>query len=119
MANRLEHEIIGALTGGIITLFNKGEAHKGIINPFTGMLVGKYAALLPDVFEPAFHPNHRKFFHSWMFLSLVGLSLYNAWKTKPVTTAKQIGKWFLLIGGAAYASHLLRDSITPKGLPLT
>ncbi len=118
MANRLEHEVIGAIVGGAVANLNKGEANKAVINVVTGAVVGKYVARLPDILEPAAHPNHRNFFHSWLFLGTLGAGMYELWKWEPEETHEKIFKWGLLIAGSAYASHLLRDSLTPKGLPI-
>lgn len=118
MANRLEHEIIGAITGGAFAALNKDDANKYAVNMATGAALGKYAARLPDILEPALHPNHRKFFHSWLFLGAVGTGMYQLYQWNPEEGHKKVFKWGLMIAGAAYASHLLRDSLTPKGLPL-
>ncbi|MFC4349598.1 metal-dependent hydrolase [Kordiimonas lipolytica] len=118
MASRIEHEFIGAFAGGVFATFNNDEANPHAVNVATGALLGKYAARLPDMFEPASHPNHRNFFHSWVFLGTLGVGMYKLTKWEPKEGYEKVLKWFVLIAGVAYASHLLRDSITPKGLPL-
>lgn len=117
MANRAEHELIGMAVGAAVSLIRDEDTSTLAVNPATGATLGKYAARLPDILEPAFHPNHRAFFHSWSVLALVGFGTYKAYQWQPEDTGAKILKWALVIGGAAYASHLLRDAITPKGLP--
>ena len=118
MASRIEHELIGAFAGGALATLNKDEANPHAVNVVTGAVIGKYAARLPDMLEPASHPNHRNFLHSWVFLGALGVGMYNLIKWKPEEGYEKLLKWCALIAGAAYASHLLRDSITAKGLPL-
>ena len=118
MANRAEHDFIGMIFGAGVTLLNEDEADKRVINPLTGALLGKYASRLPDILEPASHPNHRAFFHSWVFFGILGLGMYKTWKWEAEDTSQKILKWALLVGGVAFASHLLRDSLTKKSLPV-
>lgn len=118
MANRAEHMMIGAFVGASVTMFNKEEAPTGAINPESGALIGKLAATIPDILEPSIHPNHRRFFHSWFMLAALGFAIHEVWQWKPEDAPKSILKWAMLIGGTAYGSHLLRDAITPKGLPV-
>ncbi|WCL55545.1 metal-dependent hydrolase [Gimibacter soli] len=118
MANRVEHEIIGAIAGGTVAALNNDAKDQYAVNFAAGAFLGKVAARLPDLLEPAIHPNHRGFFHSWLFLSVLGAGMVKLWEWEPEATNQKVLKWALLVTGAAYASHLLRDSITPKSLPI-
>ena len=90
MANKAEHDLIGLLIGAGISLFNKDGASQLAINPISGALVGKYMSRVPDLLEPAYHPNHRAFFHSWTCLGLLGFGMYKTWKWETHETDKDI-----------------------------
>jgi len=87
----------------------------------TALAMGTAAALLPslpDVLEPALHPNHRRFFHSVTFVIAVGYGLHRAYKWAPQTPWEQLARMAALVAGAAYLGHLARDAFTAKSLPL-
>ena len=79
-----------------------------------GGAVGAAAATLPDMLEPAYHPHHRKFFHSFTAGSLALYGAYRAFDSEP----SSLGKATALSAGAGYAAHLLSDSETAFGIPL-
>lgn len=90
--------------------------------PMLGVLLsGGWSALatkLPDLLEPAEHPNHRQFFHSAAFGLLVGKLSYEAYRWVPASDREQVRRELILLGGVAYLLHLLLDSSTPRGIPL-
>lgn len=118
MANKAEHDLIGVLTGIGCTFLNQDDETKFVINPIIGIIIGLGASRLPDIWEPPINPYHRAFFHSWTFLGLLCVGMYKTWNLETNDLHEKILKWVLLIGGAAYASHLIRDSVTKKSLPL-
>lgn len=73
---------------------------------------------LPDLLEPAIHPNHRQFFHSIMFAGMVSYGVYKTYKWHPEEPRLQLLRWALLIAGGAYLTHLAMDGFTTKSLPL-
>lgn len=73
---------------------------------------------LPDVLEPALHPNHRKFFHSLAFAGLLGYGVYHLYGWQPEDAWHQLVRAAGLVLGAAYLAHLARDAFTAKSLPL-
>ena len=73
---------------------------------------------LPDVLEPALHPNHRQYFHSIAFALAVAYGIQRAYMWEAQTDWDRVVRAALLVGGAAYLSHLARDALTAKGLPL-
>lgn len=117
MANRNTHMLVGgALVLGLYIVHKKfiqceDLTFKGVVASFaTGAVLG----IVPDMLEPAAHPNHRQFFHS------VGFSAAMLWVRDGVRRSPTIDKdskryfdWAL----CAYGSHLICDSQTPKGLP--
>lgn len=147
MANRRAHRTVGAVAG-IIAAFclSKGQPilHR-IIKIVGGAIAGLLTALVPDWFEPANSPNHRKFFHG--LLPNAALIVFFARRIRPFQSslrsradghadmarqAQTTGSKFwqcvlefscrLLSGAAAgafagYGSHLALDLITPRSLP--
>lgn len=73
---------------------------------------------LPDVLEPAVHPNHRQFFHSVAFGAVVAYGMRRAYHWETQHPIEQLARLALLIGGSAYPAHLVRDAFTAKSLPL-
>lgn len=79
---------------------------------------GAACGTLPDLVEPAIHPNHRQFFHSVTFAALLAIGLYEIYLWQPQTDADKLIKVVLLIAGGAYLVHLIMDSQTKKSLPV-
>lgn len=73
---------------------------------------------LPDMLEPALHPNHRKFFHSVAFAMTLGYVMRRIYQWETEGPVEQLTRVVLLVGGAAYLAHLARDAFTAKSLPL-
>jgi inner membrane protein len=87
----------------------------------TAVVMGAAAAALPslpDVLEPALHPNHRQFFHSVAFALAVAYGIRRVYVWDAQTDWDRLVRAALLVGGAAYLGHLARDAFTTKGLPL-
>ena len=128
MPCRRTHEEEGRVVGGLIGVIGNlaVQNHRIEIAPWTpfdlgevvacglvGMLVGQAGAVLPDQIEPGTSSWHRKTAHSWTALGAVTLG------TLSYVTADLPGWARLVTGtfGAGYATHLLSDSETPRGLP--
>jgi len=128
MANRKEHAATGGfigLLGGIaLNLYKQNERKQ--LNPeykfdwaelflysAGGAGIGATAGVLPDLLEPATDPNHRKFFHSVVVGTAVGVGMYKANQSELHGDTKAA----INIAGAGYLSHLLLDSGTPNGIP--
>ncbi|MBL1141596.1 MAG: metal-dependent hydrolase [Proteobacteria bacterium] len=75
-------------------------------------------AKLPDILEPALHPNHRQFFHSLGFAGLVGYGMYELYKWETEDDLEKVLRLAGLAIGGSYLIHLFCDSTTPKGLPV-
>jgi inner membrane protein len=73
---------------------------------------------LPDILEPAVHPNHRQFFHSVAMALAIAYGMHRAYKWEPQEDWERAVRMLLLVGGAAYLAHLARDAFTAKSLPL-
>lgn len=111
------HIEVGALTGLAIALVDN-KKHKMIHNPLIAPSLGALFGKLPDIIEPALHPHHRQFFHSKLVFAATTYGLYKTYHWEVQTSFEKITRGLLLIAGCAYLSHLVCDSMTPRGLPL-
>jgi inner membrane protein len=94
---------------------------EGLPADATPIAVGAAAACLPslpDVLEPALHPNHRKFFHSVAVFACLGYGLHRLYKWEAEDDWQRLLRVAGLVAGAAYLAHLTRDAFTAKSLPL-
>ena len=74
--------------------------------------IGGVIGVVPDLIEPAVHPNHRGFFHSVAFGALAWYATHAAHTKQwdPETrAAARMACW-------CYLSHLLADALTPKSI---
>lgn len=113
--NGTEHRITGALVSGSFYL---GAARVFESQPTLGGLIaavgaGAVMASLPDLIEPADHPNHRAFFHSVVFNGVLAAYLRNVWLGERAPEEKIL----LIILGLAWLSHPCLDALTPKSVP--
>ena len=119
MSNARAHAIAAAAVAGACHLIHEHKQNREpTLAPVVTALLASKLGSLPDLLEPAIHPNHRRVFHSVAFGALViwvGKKLYD-WD--PETPFEEIVKWIALTAGAAYITHLLLDLRTPKSLPL-
>jgi len=84
-----------------------------------GMTVaGFFGGILPDIIEPAIHPHHRQFFHSFAILGGTGILLKALYEWQPETAAQKNVRRLLIAFCAGYGTHLLLDAMTPRSLPL-
>lgn len=80
-------------------------------------VAGVAGGAAPDAIEPAAHPHHRQFAHSF---ASGGLLLKFASSQCGIENGHltQFQKILLAAGIAGYMSHLLADGLTPRSLPL-
>ncbi len=81
-----------------------------------GALGGLAGSALPDILEPAIHPNHRGMAHSAVVGSGIFIKAIKSWtanSSQPQNAETVIPKAFAV----GYLSHLFLDGKTPKGLP--
>jgi len=135
--NRVAHENTGIICGAAASL---GLAYQDdradlLLEILGGLLGGWLGGRLPDLLEPATHPDHRAIFHS---LTVGGggnaaaISKVPQWQADLRARARECtaagDHWGallmnLLVGvvaglPAGYVSHLVLDSTTPKSLPI-
>ena len=97
-----------------IDLFRYPEQHAAAVAGGLGALCGS----LPDVLEPAIHPNHRQFFHSVAFGVLLGRGLLSLYRWQPDDDAGRMLRAIGLVASGAYLTHLVMDATTAKSIPL-
>jgi len=118
MSNAAAHRLGAALTIGGISAYVENKNGENTAKPLAHATLAGILGTLPDLLEPASHPNHRKSFHSVAFAGLLNYGLYwlQQWETEDdfQALAKTVG----LIAGGAYLVHLAMDATTPKSLPL-
>lgn len=118
MASAAIHRLGAALAVGGGLMLTDEERKEPTAKPLTAGAIAYACGTLPDIIEPAFHPNHRQFFHSWAVMGLVGYGIYRTYEWQPKNEWEKAVRLALFAIGGAYAAHLLMDSKTPKGLPI-
>ena len=117
MPNAKRHAAIGAAVGVGAWFLYCHFTQRGL--DFGEFLLagaaGAGVGLLPDVFEPALHPNHRGLLHSYTCAGFLGYGTKRVWENPALNSDQKI-QW--TICSLAYLSHLFADGQTPKGLPL-
>lgn len=117
MARKSGHMLVGALVG--LAAYGIYKHLKSEPWTLEGSLAatasGSLVALLPDVLEPALHPNHRGFFHS---VVCAGGTIYLAKAAIKSSAIPAEAKMPLLVMTASLTSHWVLDFGTPASLKL-
>lgn len=83
MANGTAHRIGAAVVIGTATALHENSQNKSTAQPLINAGLGYCLGTVPDILEPAFHPNHRKFCHSLTCAGFVAYGLYKAYQWQP------------------------------------
>lgn len=118
MANGITHQLVAVTVVGTACLHSESIQQETSGKPLAGAALAAALTNLPDVLEPALHPKHRQFFHSWAFAGILGLAAHKIYKWEPENGFDESVRFVLLVGAGAYLLHLLLDAGTPKSLPL-
>jgi membrane-bound metal-dependent hydrolase YbcI (DUF457 family) len=118
MPNGPVHQFAGAATALAVYAFDQERLDSPAINPLTAPIAGFALGKLPDWLEPALHPNHRQFFHSFVVLFAVLYGVKKVYEWQPETDLERFLRGAALIAGSVYATHLILDGTTKKCLPL-
>jgi inner membrane protein len=116
MANAKQHALIGASVGAVGWLLycklldRPIEVGELLLAAGVGMIGG----LLPDLLEPAIHPNHRRFFHSYAATPLLAQANRHVSQSTQMPAETRAAIHLISLG---FFSHLAADAHTPKGLP--
>ncbi len=128
MPSRKQHSTNGALVSGLLEFFfdaleqgqriEKGQQSKYKLGQALGRTLiastaGSVGGKLPDVLEPAAHPNHRKFLHSKTVLTATGYGIFKVSLSRNGSPYLKRAARGMLTG---YSLHLVEDSFTPKGI---
>lgn len=118
MSNGPTHQLTAAALVGAVCIHAERDKQNMSARPIVGAVLAAKFTKLPDVLEPAIHPNHRQFFHSVAFASLLGVAGYKIYKWNPDNLFDEAIRFALMVAVGAYGIHLLLDASTPKSLPL-
>lgn len=112
------HQFAGAIAALVMTQNDTPEKSCALHHPAAAIPVGAFLGRLPDMIEPALgNPNYRQFFHSVAVLGLLAAGMHKVYHWEPQDDAEKIIRGVLLVGGAAYLSHLALDALTSRSLP--
>ena len=115
MPNRRVHGLLGVASGVAAYLKLTPQEHRNLPDGCSAATFGYLGGRLPDLVEPADHPNHRQAFHSLVLLCGLCYALYRiAANTQP---AQMMIRTALAPGIAGSVSHLGIDAMSAKGLP--
>lgn len=118
MANGVDHRIGAALVAGAVAYNHEKANGQQTTQPVMAAGLAAMLGTLPDIIEPASHPNHRQFFHSVSMLGLIGYGAHKLYTWQPKDRFENALRFMSLVACGAYVTHLLMDSATPKSLPL-
>ena len=117
--NGATHQFAGAVAALTITQIDSEDKSTASHHPAAAITIGAFLGRLPDMIEPSLgNPNHRQFSHSVAVLGLLGTGMYKLYHRDPQDEFEKLLRGLLLLGGAAYLSHLALDALTSKSLPL-
>jgi inner membrane protein len=116
--NATEHRISTALVLAIVGASLAPTEEDRLPHAAVGGAGGFCLATLPDLIEPASHTHHRQFFHSIVFVGLVGYGLHKAYKWEPQTAEGKVLRVACLLAGSAYLVYLALDATTKRSLPV-
>lgn len=116
--NAAAHQWTAALATGVV--LHSCETERGEVTawPLAGSGLAAFLTKLPDVLEPAVHPNHRQFFHSVAVAALLAAGWKALYDWQPESRDARFWRMVGMIGAGAYLCHLGLDALTPRSLPL-
>lgn len=118
MACATAHRVVAGTVIGVAIAYKESQTGQSTAWPFAGSGLGALFGTLPDILEPADHPNHRQFFHGLVFAALLGYAWYRLYKWKPEEPWQKTARIVGLIAIGAYLIHLSMDATTPKSIPV-
>lgn len=108
----------GLSIAAFLAMQERREGKPATALPLAGGAAGALLACLPDLLEPAIHPNHRQFFHSVAFAGLLLAGFIKLKAFEPKTPEGELLRLLGLVAIPAYLIHLAMDATTVKSLPL-
>lgn len=116
--NAAAHQLTAGLAVGLYLADGEQKGETATVQPLVGGIAAAMLTKLPDLLEPATTPNHRQFFHSVAFASLLGVGLYKLHQWQPEEAADKFWKALGLLSISSYLIHLALDATTARSLPL-
>lgn len=116
--NAAAHQLTAGLAVGLHLADREQKAGKTSLDPLVGGFAASLLTKLPDLLEPATTPNHRQFFHSIAFATLLGAGLYKLHQWEPEDAADKFWKGLGMLAISSYLIHLALDATTAKSLPV-
>jgi len=117
MSNGATHQLVAAAGIGVILGHLEGTNKEPSPKPLIGAGLAALLTNLPDLLEPALHPQHRQFFHRVAFVGLIGLAGYKLYTWEPDDDWERVLRFLLLVGCGAVLVHLAVDALTKRSLP--
>jgi len=120
MVSRKTHKRIAIIIFVVLAynIYSKGVSLDFKLLPVYFLLL-IFGARLPDLIEPARNQHHRRFFHSFFLLAVLSISIYKVYTNVLSGSLDNTLTASLFFFNVGYASHLLFDFLTYKGLPYT
>ncbi len=118
MACAFAHRMVAGVVIGIASAYQESQTKESTAWPLVNGGLGALLGTLPDILEPAAHPNHRQFFHGLLFAATLGYLGYKLYKWQPDEPWQKTVRVLGLITISAYLIHLMMDATTPKSLPM-
>lgn len=118
MSNGTTHRLAAAVAVGTALAHAEYNRNETTLRPVVGAVLAAATTNLPDLIEPALHPNHRQFFHSVAFAGILGWGAYKVYEWEAEHPVDKAIRLVLLVGAAGYLIHLALDACSPKSLPL-
>lgn len=109
------------MAGAVVSVFLANREQKSgqtTLQPVAAGFLASVLTKMPDLLEPATSPNHRQFFHSVAFASILGVGLYKLHQWEPQEAADKFWKTLGMLAISSYLIHLAMDATTAKCLPL-
>lgn len=118
MPNGIAHITIAATVVGGVTAYSDSQAGVQSPRPVAAAALAALLADLPDRLEPAVHPHHRQFFHSFVVGAAVGHAAYQLYQWQPTEEWHKAIRFGLLVACGAYLAHLAADATTARSIPV-
>lgn len=116
--NGSTHRLAAGAGVGLFLAARERETGQATTFPLAGGLTGSIFTCLPDLLEPAIHPNHRQFFHSLAFAGILIAAFVKLRDWQPETPQCAFWRQVGMLAIPAYLIHLALDATTAKSLPL-
>lgn len=116
--NGVAHKTVTGISIATFLAIQDQREGRASARPLAGGAAAALLACLPDLMQPATHPNHRQFFHSLVFAGVLVTGFMKLREYKPSSTGAALLRRLGLIAMPAYLIHVAMDATTAKSLPV-